>query len=212
MHYTLCDLFSDLTQNAVEAGADFVKVVMEAGDSAISLVIEDNGKGMTAEELARATDPFYTDGVKHPGRKIGLGIPFLIQTAETTGGSWRIGSLKAGNPAALRGNPGGADAGGREVPGTRVECRFDLTNIDTPPVGDVGGFISHVLTFDGRYEMRIDYRRTGGNAGEAGGTAAGFSVLRSELLEALGLAEEGGFYDANAIVLLGQFIESLMED
>lgn len=190
MHYTLCDLFSDLTQNAVEAGSSEVKLSMEAGDSAISLVIEDNGKGMTAEELARATDPFYTDGVKHPGRKIGLGIPFLIQTAESTGGFWKIDSVK-----------------GR---GTRVECRFDLTNIDTPPVGDVAGFFRHVLTFDGRYEMRIEYRKAVG--GGNGGDAAYFAVLRSELLEALGLAEEGGFYDANAIVLLGQFIESLMEE
>ena len=60
MHYTLCDLFSDLTQNAVEAGADFVKVRMEAGASAVSLAIEDNGKGMSPDELARATDPFYS--------------------------------------------------------------------------------------------------------------------------------------------------------
>ncbi len=198
MHYTLCDLFSDLTQNAVEAGADFVKVRMEAGTSAISLAIEDNGKGMSEEELARATDPFYTDGIKHPGRKIGLGIPFLIQTAESTGGFWKIESRKAGT----------SGAGETEHPGTRVECRFDLTNIDTPPVGDVSGFFRHVLTFDGRYEMEIAYRKEG----QGGSGTVEFTVLRSELLEALGLAEEGGFYDANAIVLLGQFIESLMEE
>ncbi len=193
MHYTLCDLFSDLTQNAVEAGADFVKVRMEAGASAVSLAIEDNGKGMSPDELARATDPFYTDGVKHPGRKIGLGIPFLIQTAESTGGFWKIESAKAGES---------------DKPGTRVECRFDLTNIDTPPTGDVPGFFRHVLTFDGRYEMEIAYRKEG----QGGSGTVEFTVLRSELLEALGLAEEGGFYDANAIVLLGQFIESLMEE
>ena len=29
MHYTLCDLFSDLTQNAVEAGADHIAVALE---------------------------------------------------------------------------------------------------------------------------------------------------------------------------------------
>jgi hypothetical protein len=37
---------------------------------------------MTAEELQRALDPFHTDGIKHPHRKVGLGLPFLVQTAE----------------------------------------------------------------------------------------------------------------------------------
>ncbi len=193
MHYTLCDLFSDLVQNSVEADSTVVTVRMERSPSAISLVIEDDGKGMSPEELARAQDPFYTDGVKHPGRKIGLGIPFLIQTAESTGGSWKIESVKRGF--------------GAEKAGTRVECRFDLTNIDTPPAGDVSGFFAHVLTFDGRYEMAIDYRETKG-----GTDAREFTLRRSELLEALDLEEEGGFTDANSYVLLGQFIESLMEE
>lgn len=37
MHYTLCDLFSDLTQNAVEAGANSVTIVLMETDQAISL-------------------------------------------------------------------------------------------------------------------------------------------------------------------------------
>lgn len=195
MHYTLCDLFSDLTQNAVEAGATRVAVSMAIGDASVSLSVDDDGKGMTEAELARATDPFYTDGIKHPGRKIGLGIPFLIQTAESTGGTWKIESRKRGETG-----PDGNH-------GTRVRCSFDLSNIDTPPVGDVAGYFRHILTFDGRYGMTVEYRET-----KNGKTAREFTLERSELLEALGLADEGGFYDANAIVLLGTFIESLMED
>lgn len=210
MHYTLCDLFSDLTQNAVEAGAARVGLRMEIGDSSVSLAIDDDGKGMSEAELERATDPFYTDGIKHPGRKIGLGIPFLIQTAESTGGTWRIESRTRGQPngqAAARGSGPSAGDGSRGGPGTRVQCAFDLSNIDTPPVGDVAGFFRHVLTFDGRYEMTVEYREE-----KEGKAARQFSLARSELLEALGLADEGGFYDANALVLLGTFIESLMED
>jgi hypothetical protein len=181
MHYTLCDMFSDLTQNAVEAGASTITVRLSETDHDISISIEDNGKGMSRETLKKATDPFYTDGIKHPGRKVGLGIPFLIQTAETCGGSWNI-----------RSEPGH---------GTTVDARFDLTNIDTPPVGDVTGYFRQILTFDGEYEMTIARKNA----------RVDYTVRRSELLEALDLKDEGSFSDANALSLLGAYLESMEE-
>jgi hypothetical protein len=182
-------MFSDLTQNAVEAGSSVITVVLNETDRDIALVIEDNGKGMTPEQLRRATDPFYTDGIKHPGRKVGLGIPFLIQTADMCGGSWNIRSNKGESSA---------EAGPH---GTTVTCRFDLTNIDTPPVGDVTGYFRQILTFDGHYEMVITRTKATVN----------YTVRRSELLEALGLEEEGAFTDAGSLKLLGQYLESLEE-
>ena len=183
MHYTLCDMFSDLTQNALEAGADDVAVRLTETDREVSLVIADNGKGMTPDQLKRVIDPFWTDGIKHPGRKVGLGIPFLVQTAESTGGSWNIESRHEGKT------------------GTTVSCRFDLTNIDTPPVGDVTGYFRQILTFDGRYEMVIE-RKT---------PSFSYTVRRSELLDALGLADQGSFTDAGSLALLGQYLESMEE-
>ncbi|HNY17702.1 MAG TPA: sensor histidine kinase [Treponemataceae bacterium] len=193
MHFTLCDMLSDLTQNAVEAGSSSIRVTVRETDRELQATIEDNGKGMTPAELKRAEDPFYTDGIKHPGRKVGLGIPFLIQTAESTGGSWSIKSNKA-------------DPAGSAASGTTVEARFDLTNIDTPPVGDVPGFFRQILTFDGAYEMEISRLRDRGRG------AAGYTVRRSELLDALGLSEAGAFTDAGALSLVGQYLESLEED
>ncbi|ULQ58948.1 sensor histidine kinase [Brucepastera parasyntrophica] len=185
MHYTLCDMFSDLTQNSIEAGADTITVDIEQTETSVSCCIEDNGKGMSPEQLKRATDPFYTDGIKHPHRKVGLGIPFLIQTAEETGGTWSITSDVTDN--------------GKGAPGTRISCSFDLTNIDTPPVGDVTGFFRQILTFPGSYEMIITREAPG----------FGYTVRRSDLLEALGLQDQGEFADANALSLLGQYLESL---
>ncbi len=181
MHFTLCDMFSDLTQNAVEAGSSLITVVIEQTDRNLFLKIEDNGKGMTPEQLQLATDPFYTDGIKHPGRKIGLGIPFLIQTAETTGGTWNIKSEKNGT-----------------THGTVVECNFDLTNIDTPPLGDVTGYFRQILTFNARYEMVI--KRTA--------PAIDYTVRRSELLEVLGLDEAGTIEDVGALNLVKTYLES----
>lgn len=188
MHYTLCDMFSDLTQNALEAGADRVTVRLAETDGEVSLVIEDNGKGMTADQLKRATDPFWTDGIKHPGRKVGFGIPFLIQTAESTGGYWNIESRHEGKT------------------GTTVSCRFDLTNIDTPPVGDVTGYFRQILTFDGPYEMVITH------AVSRDGKKTEYTVRRSELLDALGLAEEHSFTDVSSLALLGEYLKNLLEE
>jgi len=184
MHYTLCDMFSDLTQNSFEAGAGIITVVFSETEGKLSVSIQDNGKGMTPEQLKRATDPFYTDGIKHPKRKVGLGIPFLIQTADSTGGSWNIAS----NTVNDDGKPSG----------TLVECSFDMTNIDTPPVGDVSGYFRHILTFDGHYEMII----------ERSSPRVSYTVSRSELLDALGLGESGTFEDVGALSLLRQYLEN----
>jgi len=181
MHYCLCDLFSDLVQNSVEAGADRITVEVRETGGEIRFRVEDNGKGMTPAELARATDPFYSDGSKHPGRKVGLGIPFLIQTACQTGGTWNIASNKG--------------------EGTTVECLFDSTNIDTPPVGDVSAFFRQILSFDGSYEMAIARTSPRGS----------YEVRRSELLDALGLSAEGSFADASSLSLLKTYLDSMEE-
>ena len=208
MHFTLCDMLSDLTQNAVEAGATVVRVSVRETDRDFSATIEDNGKGMTQATLLRASDPFYTDGVKHPGRKVGLGIPFLIQTAETTGGSWGIRSRKDGEKEAVIGTCASdaanclASLAGH---GTTVECRIDLTNIDAPPIGDVVGFFRQTLTFDAKYEMEISRFL------DRDGRRREYEVRRSDLLDALGLLEEGAFSDVDSLALVGRYLESMEE-
>lgn len=188
-------MFSDLTQNAVESGANVITVKLEETPNHLAFSVSDNGKGMSPEKLHRATDPFYTDGIKHPGRKIGLGIPFLIQTAESTGGIWSIRSETAESTI-----------GTESKAGTTVDCTFDLTNIDTPPVGDVTGYFRHILSFDGHYEMIISRSRL-----SVAGNQIEYTVSRSELLEALGLEEEGAFVDAGSLALLATYLNSMEE-
>lgn len=166
MHFSLCDLAADIAQNAAESGASVVETDITETDREFAFRLTDNGKGMTEEELERAKDPFHTDGVKHPGRKVGLGIPFLIQTAVQSGGSWDIRSRKGS--------------------GTTVEASFDLKNIDTPPIGDVPGLLRTVLLFEGPTEMVI--RRV--RKGASGGTS--YEVRKTELAEVLGSLEDAG--------------------
>jgi signal transduction histidine kinase len=171
----------DLVQNSVEAGAGLVRLNLTETDGMLTLIIEDNGKGMDAATLEKAKDPFFTDGKKHPERSVGLGIPFLAQTAGDTGGTWDIVS-----------EPG---------KGTTVSASFDTANIDTPPLGDVSLLFRSVLTLPGARELAI--HRILAQAGE---TLLDYEVKRSEVLDALGELET-----AEALGMLRDYLQGLEE-
>jgi hypothetical protein len=171
MYFTLADLVTDIAQNGVESGAALVELeVSETGNSGghgeFRFTVRDNGKGMSADELKRAVDPFVTDGIKHPRRKVGLGLPFLIQTAEQSGGGWDIKSEKG--------------------KGTTVSAWFDTANVDMPPVGDIPGIFRSVLMFQGPEEVHIT-RSFGGK--EEGNS---YELRKTEISEALGGLEDTG--------------------
>jgi len=210
LHFSLTDLAADIAQNSAESGASLVKLEVRETDSPGSqdeparrefrFVAGDNGKGMSAADLDRAMDPFVTDGVKHPGRRVGLGIPFLIQTALQSGGGWRIATARAGGETAVRSGGEGKGTGENSVPGTTVEAWFDLANVDTPPVGDIPGLFRTVLLFDGPEDVILKRSRKG--AGDLD-----YEVTKAELTEALGDLE-----DASSLILLGKYLRSLEGD
>ena len=70
----------DLVQNSVSAGATRVTVtiVYDTAQDALTITIEDDGKGMAPELLERVTSPFTTTRTT---RKVGLGIPLFKQLA-----------------------------------------------------------------------------------------------------------------------------------
>ena len=193
MHFTLADLITDITQNGAEADSGLVELdVSETADFAgagkreLRFTVKDNGKGMTAGELKLAQDPFVTDGIKHPHRKVGLGLPFLIQTAEHSGGGWKMESEKRVSP---------------EAPcGTTVTAWFDLGNVDTPPMGDIPGMFRTVLLFEGPAEMLIRRVR------EDSQGRVEYEIRKTELVDAL-----GGLEDAQSLILLDKYLRSLEE-
>mgnify|MGYP006271929757 CR=1 FL=1 len=162
MHYTVCDLLLDVVQNSIEAGACKVDISLLELYNRLQVIVTDDGIGMDDETLERTKDPFYTKPGKHPERRVGLGIPFLIQTVEASGGSYEIRS---------------------ELDrGTDLRFDLDLGNIDTPPLGDLPGTVRQMLCYDGAYEMEIHRYR-----GELG-----YDLKRSELIESLGEIETVG--------------------
>ena len=121
MHATLCDLITDIIQNAVEADATVIELVIRETEEMFEFEVKDNGKGMSSEIQAKAVDPFYSDGHKHAHRRVGLGLPFLFQTAE----------------AAIE---------SQEGCGTVIRFRAKAQHMDLPPLGDFAGAAAMMLT------------------------------------------------------------------
>jgi len=112
----LCQHILDIYENSAKAEADLVKVeiIEDFINDQLSITLQDNGRGMNAEMVRRISDPWVTTRTT---RKVGLGIPFLRQTAEMCGGSFDLQST-----------PG---------EGTRTHATFQHSHIDRPPLGDI---------------------------------------------------------------------------
>ncbi|MBN2510430.1 MAG: ATP-binding protein [Spirochaetales bacterium] len=166
MHRGLCDFLIEIVGNSLEADATLVEVLwLQEGDT-LHMRVCDNGRGMTQEEIKRLSDPYFTDGRKHIKRKAGLGIPFLVQTLELTGGSFSVES-----------QPG---------TGTQLDCTFRLDHIDTPPEGDMVAALLSLYTMDGPYELTVLRKKQDGST---------YEMKRSELIDALGELETAGSHE-----------------
>ena len=94
MHASLSDIIADVAANSIEARAKKVVVEVLEENGTIVLRVEDNGKGMPPEIVAKAFDPFYTEPGKHDKRKVGMGLPFVKQTCDGCGGSVKLESTQ----------------------------------------------------------------------------------------------------------------------
>jgi hypothetical protein len=184
VHFTLGDLIIDIAQNGAESGADTVELsIIETWTSEkaeLRFWVKDNGEGMDEKTLKRIVDPFVTDGIKHPQRKVGLGIPFLIQTAEQSGGGWDIQSKKG--------------------EGTTTTAWFDLRNIDTPPLEDISSMFRAILMFQGPKEIALHRVRKGAELLPD----LDYTVRKTDMMDAL-----GDLKDTASLILLGTYLNSL---
>jgi hypothetical protein len=160
MHYAVADYVLDIAQNAVEAAPSRVSIDLVESDEGICVDVADDGRGMDAEGIGRAFDPFFSDGEKHPGRKVGLGLPFLAQGIEQAGGTLKVKS-----------EPGR---------GTRVSFGFPAAGPDVPPTGDVAELLLALACLPGCHELVV-HRKKG-----PPGPLLDYEISRTELAEALG--------------------------
>lgn len=108
----------DIAENSVAAGAKFIQVSVEEDlqNDRLRVTVQDDGKGMSEQLVARLCDPFVTSRTT---RKVGLGIPLLKAAAEASNGGLSVFS-----------EPGF---------GTRLEAEFQRSHIDRMPLGDLAG-------------------------------------------------------------------------
>ena len=125
----------DIAENSVMAGATEVRIGIIEDKSAdrLSFSVEDNGRGMTKEFMSKVTDPFTTTRTT---RRVGMGLPFLKQSAELCGGGLEIVS-----------EPG---------KGTKTTASFIMSSIDRPPLGDIPASLMALIM--GSPEIRWIYR------------------------------------------------------
>ena len=119
----------DIAQNSISAGSSEIEISLcEDENSLLTLVIRDNGCGMSPEILRNVTNPFYTTRTT---RKVGLGIPLLKLAAEQSGGSLSIESTtRADDP---------------ENCGTCITATFYTNSIDFTPIGDIVSTICVII-------------------------------------------------------------------
>ena len=131
----------DIVQNSIRAKAKLIGIeIKEQPDlNELKITISDDGKGMTEEEIQRATDPFYTSRTT---RKVGLGLSLLKQNAEMTGGSFHLES-----------EPG---------KGTKVTAVFGLNHFDRPVMGDLTGTLLLLICTPGSPEYVFQHDTSSG--------------------------------------------------
>ncbi|MDD6275570.1 MAG: ATP-binding protein [Clostridia bacterium] len=131
----------DIAQNSISAGASVIEieVLRDTVKNELFIGIYDNGKGMTAEQVERVKDPFFTTRTT---RKVGMGIPLFTLAARQTGGDLEIQS-----------EPG---------KGTKVTAVFNTDSVDFTPLGDINSTVWTLMTMntdrDFVYRFGIDGR------------------------------------------------------
>ncbi len=130
----------DVAENSTRAKASLVQITVDADTAAdrLSITIADDGCGMTPEQVAQVTDPFFTSRTT---RKVGLGVPFFKYAAEAAGGSFSIES-----------QPG---------VGTTVIASFVLSHIDRMPLGDITSTIHTLVVYHPETDFLYEYRYNG---------------------------------------------------
>lgn len=126
----------DVAENSVRANASLVEIEVKADTVAdkLTVIIKDNGCGMTKEQIGNVEDPFFTTRTT---RKVGLGVPFFKMAALAADGDFSIES-KVGR-------------------GTIVRAEFKISHIDRMPLGDINSTIHTLIVYNDKMDFVYRY-------------------------------------------------------
>ncbi|MBW2096176.1 MAG: ATP-binding protein [Deltaproteobacteria bacterium] len=124
----------DIAENGIDAGAGLmnISILEDKEKNALTITLEDDGRGIEKGALEKVVDPFYTT---KRTRRVGLGLSLFRETARRCEGTFSITS--------------------QEGQGTRVTATFRLDHIDLPPLGNMAGCIIALIA--GHPEVELVY-------------------------------------------------------
>ncbi|RIE05601.1 ATP-binding protein [Candidatus Cryosericum terrychapinii] len=156
---TIADHVLDIASNSVTAGATHIwlDIDHDPADHLFVFTVRDNGCGMDADRRTRVFDPFFTTR-PHNIRRFGLGLPFLKENTELTGGGVDLKSVSG--------------------EGTTLRATFHTDHIDCLPFGDLASTIFALLISDGAVCWHI--HRAEGDMAYSVGTEELRAVFSSE--------------------------------
>lgn len=127
----------DIVQNSLTAAATFIRILIAEcpADNIVRMEVEDNGKGMTPEQVSRLSDPFFTSRTT---RKVGLGVPLLKQMAQGAGGGLSVTSAVG--------------------VGTTLAAWFEYNHLDRPPMGDMANAVILLVSANPQVDFEYTYR------------------------------------------------------
>lgn len=136
----------DIAKNSVKAKAKNILIKLTETDETFTLMIEDDGCGMSEEMVQNVTDPFCTSRTT---RKVGMGIPLLKLAAEQTEGSFEIRSVSETVDPVNH--------------GTSVKAVFNKNHLDFTPLGDVVSSITVLIQGSPDIEWKFEHATPNGS-------------------------------------------------
>jgi hypothetical protein len=133
----LCSHIMDIVTNSITARAKHVEVsiIEDRKNGILTLYIKDDGVGMDSDTARKVQDPFFSTKT---GRKVGLGIPLLKGTAETTGGSFSL-TTELGQ-------------------GVEICASFSINHPDLPPMGNLKDTVLVLIVGNSEIDFTFRYR------------------------------------------------------
>jgi signal transduction histidine kinase len=128
----------DIAENSIAAEARKIEIIIteETDKDLLTIEIKDDGKGMDEETVKKALDPFYTT---RKTRRVGLGLSFLSQAAEESGGKMELNSIPN--------------------EGTTTRATFCLSHPDCKPMGDMNETIHTLVIGHPDINFIYEYRK-----------------------------------------------------
>lgn len=126
----------DVIQNSLSAGATLIELTISESivKNRLDIVLADNGKGMTQEQVNSLDNPFFTSRTT---RRVGMGIPLFKDSALQSGGDLKISSELG--------------------VGTTISANFVLDHIDRPPLGDIANSFILMVSANPNIDFKFYY-------------------------------------------------------